>query len=202
MRNVKWGFTALVAVVLGLGTTAQAASIQLAVSGSTSASAMTFTDNTTTWDISLPAATLTPQQELFPNNIGLITGTTAINMVALADTGLVPGDLQSENISALSFTTSAGNFTFDTIISVATIPGANPFTDATRTWVFGGYLNGSGFDPTAAYFYVFFNDNGTYGNAAWILVTTSPTPEPSSMVLAGLGVCGLVWQVRRRKVSA
>lgn len=110
--------------------------------------------------------------------------------------------------SLLSFTTSAGSFTFDSvegnfIISKTGGPINSRYLYELRIL---GTLNGGGFLPTPGSFSLFFTiPDGSYGYGLglsfvdWYMTTA--IPEPSSMILAGLGACGLVWQVRRRQAQ-
>jgi len=199
MCRLKLGMLLLVALICNAGAIVQAKPIRLIVAGTTDSAAMTFVDNTTSWDLTLPAATLTPQVEYWSNNVGVIPGSTTIQFAGVSQAGLVVGVPNYVEIpSLLTFTTPAGSFTFDSFVNGADMVVPNDFTDGTMFWIFPGIVSGGGFTATDSAIYMYFNTDGSYGDLAWVFVALG-IPEPSTMVLAGLGICGLVWQRRRRQ---
>lgn len=137
--------------------------------------------------------------EFLPNNVGLVPGTTEIHVSGVSQTGLVPDTPNFVSIpSLLDFTTSAGEFQFDSFANGVELVHPNDFTDGTIVWVFPGVVWGGGFDPTDGALFIYFKPDGTYGDSPWIFVALG-VPEPSTMGLASLGICGLAWQTLRRK---
>ncbi len=201
LRPVPWRVLAFVVAVFSLGSSVRAESMSVATFGSTDATSLNLVDNTTTWDLTFPAATLTPQVDLLPNNLGLVMGVSTIDFAGLSLTGIVPGEGSALAVPALlTFTTPSGTVTFDTLF----VQVAPRFPDALSDGTFGcflaGKLSGGSYEPTDGFLMIYFNPDGTYGDLSWSLHAVTPVPEPSTLLLLGLGGCGVAVQAGQRKV--
>lgn len=210
-RMSVWIVAALAGVWAGA---AQAGPIELGVSGSTNAASASVSVNPPgTLATVLPSATLTTTTLLYPNNIGAGIGT---EFAFTGDSRLLtennPATIISP-ITMLQFSTPQGNFAFDAAsVGLEPTDGQVPFTDAQYAMAYRGLIkyNGPnigvdpGFDETLAIFAVFFNTDGSYGNAAFVLFTTRPTavPEPGTLALCAMGLGGLACQFVRRRQAA
>lgn len=183
-----------------------------AVGAVTSPGTLTFVDNTTSWNVSVPSSTITVVNSglpLGPSNIGLSPGDT-LNFSGFSDPSLpyttIPAVASLPNL--LTFTTSAGNFFFSPIrLSPGDCgpTGCVPFSTARSDLIFYGDLTSSNpsLTPTRATFFLFFNANSTFPNgqfsgagaegAAWYLLTfPSSVPEPASLSVWSLMAIGML----------
>jgi len=201
MRAVSFCTLVVASLVMSAVSTAHAGPIVLASLGGTNAANVSIIPNGSMLDLTFPSATWQQTTEAIPNNVGL-TSSTQILFAGASLTTSGTGDPSAFVFySLVTFTTPSGSFSFDSDSEASgLVPGSNPPTDAQYMTRFLGTLTGGGFDPTPAVVYVFFNANGTYGNAAYGMAaySNSAVPEPSSLILTGLGAVGLMWQVRRR----
>jgi hypothetical protein len=195
------------ALAAGAVSIAYAEPIVLGVFGQTDANPATVVPTAgATLDLILPPGTWTPTFVLGPNNIGLTTS-TPLHFAGgtLQDVQLNGTDILYEVPDWLSFTTPLGSFHFDSMLANVLEIEPNPFTDGQFGVASVGILTGEGYDPTLTFVFTFLNFDGGYGNSAFFLFSPSfladtATPEPASLILAGLGLGALVWRQRRARV--
>jgi len=187
-------------LVASSASTSWAGSISLTALGETNAANVIITEGDQSADLTYPSGTLTV--------LGVIGNTRLSSSDTIQFAGLT-FTISSGNSrfplavsSLLNFTTSAGSFTFDSVegeLFYSYAGGLDRWEMRTL-----GTLNGGGLLPTPGSFSLFFTvPDGSYGYGLGVSFVdwymTTAVPEPSSMILAGLGACGLVWQVRRRQ---
>jgi hypothetical protein len=195
------------ALSMGAISIAHAEPIVLGVFGQTDISPATVVPTAGgTLDLTLPPGTWTPTFELGPNNIGLTTSTPLhFAGATFHDVQLNGTDILYEVPDWLSFTTPLGSFQFDSILANVLEIEPNPLTDGQFAVASVGILTGEGYDPTLTFVFTFLNFDGGYGNAAFFLfsprfLADAAIPEPSSLILTGLGLGALVWRQRRARV--
>ena len=202
MRLVKGIMMLSAVLVASSASTSWAGNISLTAVGETNAANVTYIESNQVADFTFPSGTLTI--------LGVIgnTGLSATDTIQFAGLTLSisVGNLRSPLAvsSLLSFTTSGGSFTFDSVeaeMFYSYAGGVDRWEMRTL-----GTLNGGGLLPTPGSFSLFFTvPDGSYGYGLGVSFVdwymTTAVPEPSSMILAGLGDCGLVWQVRRRQAQ-
>jgi len=210
---MRWLRFALMSAVVGsaaVGTTAHASPITLQdievfATGTIDQQSLSLVDNQDgTFTITAAAGTLTVTSQP-QDNIGLLLGDQlnyAGGVFSNLNTQAVNDDAKA---NLVTFETFAGEFSFSSSGGVLVNAGANSFSDAQTVLGLFGTLSGStGYNSSQGFLYFFFNvENGTYGNASWILYAAPEpvVPEPSTWLLAGLAATGLVWHRRRQRVA-
>lgn len=185
------------------------APIQVFAMGSvTTPGTLTFVDNTTTWNLAVPASTLTVNSGYVvpPGNTGLVPGDT-LSFAGFSDPAIVPNSSPTaiSTPNFLTFTTASGNFSFTPVFTDSFTPASAPFSTASHGTIFMGILTSSNasFAPTTSLFALLFNPNSTFPNgqfvgagaegAAWALFTFAPpVPEPASLSIWGLMAIGML----------
>lgn len=207
MRLVKGIMMLSAVLVASSASTSWAGRIGVMALGATNAANVIITEGDQSADLTYPSGTLTIQA---------VFGNTSLSSSDTIQFAGLTFSISAGNFrfplavsSLLSFTTSAGSFTFDSVEGKFFISHLGGPINSRELYELRtlGTLSGGGFLPTPGSFSLFFTiPDGSYGYGLgvsfvdWYLHTT--VPEPSSMILAGLGACGVVWQVRRRQAHA
>ena len=219
MRNLTRVWVAAVAVwALAWAGAAQAVPIYVGATGSTNGSAVVITPGVPgALNTVLPASTLTATTNLFANNIDLTLG-TQLTFSGDSQSLYINGTDQNFGPSLLlQFTTAQGMFSFlASTVHLEQLTTPVPITDAGYAQVYEGLLRYDGVAPTAvgpsdippptfedtqgALIFFFNSPDGSYGDAAFFLVTgpAPVVPEPSTLLLVGSGLAGLALMRRRR----
>jgi hypothetical protein len=170
------------------------------VNGANSGSFTLNQDNFPILDFVFTPATLTVGQVALPGNVGLQAGDTLqfAGFTATIDMTTYAGqDLPFVHSGLLTFTTSAGSFSYDSTVANITDSSVLPdpsITDGTGVIFARGVLYGPGGSSSPADAAFFLSDTeGVFASAAWALyapavIPPSPIPEPSTGVLAGLSL--------------
>lgn len=157
-------------------------------------------------DIAFAPATLTVDNLVDAGNSGLIAGSTmtfAGGSLSVNYFSYAGQDLPFNITNLVTFTTTAGSFSYDSELVNMTTPSILPdpnVTNASTVIYTQGTIHGPG-GSSPANFALFVDFNGSFGSAAWAMYSPSViplvVPEPSTFVLAGLGL-GATLLVRRR----
>ena len=202
MSRMMW-FVLSVTAMLTMGSAALAGQIELAVVGMGDSKALTFQDNGRTWNLGMSAASLVPLYEFAPNNIGVVTGGTAIEFHGVGPLDIPPGEVPLLQVlpALLTFTTSEGIFVFEGELLIANrLDGSVPATTTDKGWISLGVLSGSNQTATPAAFMILFDLEANPDNFAWLLFTAPALiPEPSTLLLT---VGGAGWFLIRRRQAA
>ena len=152
-------------------------------------------------DLIFTPAILTVGQVAVPGNVGLQAGDTLqfAGFTATIDMTTYAGqDLPFVHSGLLTFTTSAGSFSYDSTVANITDSSVLPdptITDSNGIVFARGVLNGPGGSSSPADFAFFPHPvtQGEFANTGWALyaprvIPQTPIPEPSTGVLAGLSL--------------
>lgn len=107
----------------------------------------------------------------------------------------------------VSFNTATGSYSFSSGLAAVYY---NPVPEINSSSLFAFYILGtldsaSASSSTEALLFIFIAAENTLGSdPAWALIvpTTSTVPEPSTLAIMGLGVFGLAFHARRRRLAA
>jgi len=203
-RRVCLALAVFSSVVAATAHAGQIPAISLAGLGSTSSTSFnwSFNPNNGYATAVFTPATLTVQVP-YPNNVGLQSGDT-VTMAGATVSSQISVQQPYPLPGLASFTTSGGTtVTFDGLM-VEVTNNDTQFSSSQAVAIVYGNFSATGFATTPGVMAYFVNMNGTFGTPAFGMFTQnySPTPEPSTLVLAGCAALGLVWQVRRRRPVA
>lgn len=171
------------------------------VNGANSGSFTLNQDNFPILDFVFTPATLTVGQVVLPGNVGLQVGDTLqfAGFTLSVDFNTYTGqELPFVHQGLVTFTTSAGSFSFDSTVcdtaDLSVLPDPT-ITDGNGIVFARGVLNGPGGSSSPADFAFFPHPvtQGVFANTGWALyapavIPPSPIPEPSTGVLAGLSL--------------
>ena len=171
------------------------------VYGANSGSYTLSTANLPILDFVFTPATLTVGQVVLPGNVGLQVGDTLqfAGFSLSVDNDTYTGqDLPFVHSGLVTFTTSAGSFSFDSTVcntaDISVLPDPT-ITDSLGVVFARGVLNGPGGSSSPADFGFFPHPvtQGEFANTGWALyapgvIPQTPIPEPSTGVLAGLSL--------------